>query len=236
MRLSRRLLSLVALLALFHLYIGLRLLPPLALGTTGLVIGWLALLASCLMMPLAVFARSARDEEWSDRFAWVGLTTMGLFSSLLVFTLLRDIVLLISGAFLNTSQLLAFDRLTAIATISIAGLATLIGLFNARRRAAIVDVDVPVANLPAELHGFSIAQISDVHVGPTIKYEYVAAIVDAVNGLDADESCLVGRCRRAAKHRNHRFQVGKRNRGAESSEERPPGHGSAGEHGHGTER
>ena len=123
MRLSRRLLSLVALLALFHLYIGLRLLPPLALGTTGLVIGWLALLASCLMMPLAVFARSARDEEWSDRFAWVGLTTMGLFSSLLVFTLLRDIVLLISGAFLNTSQLLAFDRLTAIATISIASTA-----------------------------------------------------------------------------------------------------------------
>ena len=192
MRLSRRLLSLVALLALFHLYIGLRLLPPLALGTTGLVIGWLALLASCLMMPLAVFARSARDEEWSDRFAWVGLTTMGLFSSLLVFTLLRDIVLLISGAFLNTSQLVAFDRLTAIATISIAGLATLIGLFNARRRAAIVDVDVPVANLPAELHGFSIAQISDVHVGPTIKYEYVAAIVDAVNGLDADVIAVTG--------------------------------------------
>ena len=192
MRLSRRLLSLVALLALFHLYIGLRLLPPLALGTTGLVIGWLALLASCLMMPLAVFARAARDEEWSDRFAWVGLTTMGLFSSLLVFTLLRDIVLLISGAFLNTSQLVAFDRVTAIATISIAGLATLIGLFNARRRAAIVDVDVPVANLPAELHGFSIAQISDVHVGPTIKYEYVAAIVDAVNGLDADVIAVTG--------------------------------------------
>ena len=192
MRLSRRLLSLVALLALFHLYIGLRLLPPLALGTTGLVIGWLALLASCLMMPLAVFARAARDEEWSDRFAWVGLTTMGLFSSLLVFTLLRDVVVLIAGAFLATSQLVAFDRLTAIATIAIAVLATLIGLFNARRRAAIVDVDVPVANLPAELHGFSIAQISDVHVGPTIKYEYVAAIVDAVNGLDADVIAVTG--------------------------------------------
>src|SRR6185436_13733634 len=192
MRLSRRLLSLVALLALFHLYIGLRLLPPLPLGTTGLVVGWLALLASCLMMPLAVFARAARDAEWSDRLAWIGLTTMGLFSSLLVFTLLRDIVLLIASAFVTASQMLAFTRLTAIATIVLAVLATLIGLFNARRRAAVVDVEVPVANLPAELRGFSIAQISDVHVGPTIKHEYVAAIVDAVNGLDADVIAVTG--------------------------------------------
>src|SRR6185295_19524966 len=111
MRLSRRLLSLVALLALFHLYIGSRLLPPLPLGTTGLVVGWLALLASCLMMPLAVFARAARDEEWSDRLAWIGLTTMGLFSSLRVFTLLRDIVLLIAGVFVTVSQMPAFTRL-----------------------------------------------------------------------------------------------------------------------------
>jgi uncharacterized protein len=192
MRLSRRFLTAIALLALFHLYIGLRLLPPLSLGTTGLVVGWLALLASCLMMPLAVFARSARDEEWSDRLAWVGLTTMGLFSSLVVFTLLRDIVLLLASAFLAAAQLLAFERLTAIATIAVAVLATLIGLFNARRRAAIVDVEVPVANLPAELNGFSIAQISDVHVGPTIKQQYVAAIVDAVNGLDADVIAVTG--------------------------------------------
>jgi uncharacterized protein len=192
MRLSRRFLFVIAVLALFHLYIGLRLLPPLSLGTAGLLVGWLALLASCLMMPLAVFARAARDEEWSDRFAWVGLTTMGLFSSMLVFTLLRDIVLLIASVFLAATQRPAFEQLTATATIALALLATLIGLFNARRRAAIVDVDVPVANLPAELNGFSIAQISDVHVGPTIKQQYVAAIVEAVNGLDADVIAVTG--------------------------------------------
>jgi hypothetical protein len=192
MRLSRRLLSLVALLALFHLYIGLRLLPPLALGTTGLVIGWLALLASCLMMPLAVFARSARDEEWSDRFAWVGLTTMGLFSSLLVFTLLRDIVLLISGAFLNTSQLLAFDRSDCDRD-------------HLDCRAGNVDRSVQCATSCGDRRCRCAGRepaggaarlfdraISDVHVGPTIKYEYVAAIVDAVNGLDADVIAVTG--------------------------------------------
>ena len=192
MRLSRRFLTAIALLALIHVYIGLRLLPPLPIGTTGYVIGAVALLASCLMIPLAVFARSARNPQWSDRLAWIGLTTMGLFSSLLVFTLLRDLVLLIATLFMASPQALAFERLTAIATIGVAMLATLIGLFNARRRAAVVDVEVPVANLPAELHGFSIAQISDVHVGPTIKQEYVAAIVEAVNELEADVIAVTG--------------------------------------------
>jgi len=192
MRVSRRFLTALALLALLHIYIGSRLLPPLPLGTTGLVVGWLAVLASFLMMPLAVFARGGRDQEWSDRVAWIGLTTMGLFSSLFVFTLLRDMVLLIASAFATAPQMLAFTRLTAMATIAIAVLATLIGLFNARRRAAVVDVEVPVANLPAELRGFSIAQISDVHVGPTIKQQYVDAIVEAVNGLDADVIAVTG--------------------------------------------
>ncbi|HET9446974.1 MAG TPA: metallophosphoesterase [Steroidobacteraceae bacterium] len=192
MRLSRRFLTLIALLALLHVYIGMRLLPPLPIGATGYVVGALALLASCLMMPLALFARAARDQEWSDRFAWIGLTTMGLFSSVLVFTLLRDIALLIARSFVSGSQFTTVEEVTAIATISLAVLATLIGLFNARRRAAVVDVEVPVANLPAELNGFSIAQISDVHVGPTIKRRYVAAIVDAVNRLDADVIAVTG--------------------------------------------
>jgi hypothetical protein len=192
MRVSRRFLYALGMLALLHVYIGLRLLPPLAVGVVGYTIGALALLASCLLMPLALVARAARDEEWSDLLAWIGLTTMGLFSSLLVFTLLRDIVLLIASAFVSAAELAAVERITAIATIVTAALATLIGLFNARRRAAVVDVEVPVANLPPELRGFSIAQISDVHVGPTIKQKYVDAIVEAVNGLDADVIAVTG--------------------------------------------
>lgn len=189
---SRRFLSALALLALLHFYIGSRLLPPLPIGAVGETVGWLALLASFLLMPLAVFARGARDPKWSDRLAWIGLTTLGLFSSLVVFTLLRDIALLIARIFASATDMLAFERVTSIATIVVAALATLIGLFNARRRAAVVEVEVPVANLPAELTGFSIAQISDVHVGPTIKQPYVTAIVEAVNGLDVDVIAVTG--------------------------------------------
>ena len=55
-----------------------------------------------------------------------------------------------------------------------------------------VDVDIPVTGLPRGLHGFSIAQISDVHVGPTIKRGFVEGIVARVNGLKADLIAVTG--------------------------------------------
>ena len=51
---------------------------------------------------------------------------------------------------------------------------------------------MPIAGLPASLHGFTIAQISDIHVGPTIKRNYLDAIVDAVNELEADMIAVTG--------------------------------------------
>jgi len=53
-------------------------------------------------------------------------------------------------------------------------------------------VDVPVTDLPDALHGFTIAQISDIHVGPTIRGGYLQAIVDRVNRLDADMVAVTG--------------------------------------------
>jgi predicted MPP superfamily phosphohydrolase len=69
---------------------------------------------------------------------------------------------------------------------------TLAGFLNARRVARVVQVDIPIANLPAELQGFSIAQISDIHVGPTIKRAYLERIVERVNALDADMIAVTG--------------------------------------------
>jgi len=71
-------------------------------------------------------------------------------------------------------------------------LSTLVGFFNARRRARVVTIDVPIAGLPAELVGFTIAQISDLHVGATIKRRYIDAIVDAVNALSPDLIAVTG--------------------------------------------
>jgi predicted MPP superfamily phosphohydrolase len=56
----------------------------------------------------------------------------------------------------------------------------------------VVSVQVPIAGLPQALQGFTIAQISDIHVGPTIKAPYLQAIVDKVNQLEADMVAVTG--------------------------------------------
>jgi len=121
---------------------------------------------------------------------------MGAFSSLFVLTVLRDVALVIvtlgRGWLIDPSALPALRTDSAAAVPLLALVATLVGVFNARRRARVRKVDVPIAGLPPSLHGFTIAQISDIHVGPTIKRRYLDAIVDAVNALGADMIAVTG--------------------------------------------
>ncbi len=177
-------------LALLHAYIGWRVLPDLPLDFPARLAGALWLLASFILVPAGLLSRAIKRQPMSDRIAWAGLFALGLFSSLLVMTLLRDLVLLAALILGRFGATLA--AWTAIAVPVSAGLATLLGFVNARRVAKVIDVDVPIDDLPAMLHGFTIAQISDIHVGPTIKYGYLDAIVNAVNALDADLIAVTG--------------------------------------------
>jgi predicted MPP superfamily phosphohydrolase len=168
----------------------LRLLPALSIGVAGQVLGVLLLAASWALIPAGMTARSRRGQDGADARVWSSLIAMGLFSSLFVFTLLRDVSLLIASVFTPiTSQVLG---VTAWIVVGVVVFATLVGYINARRVARVVNVDVPIANLPLGLHGFSIAQITDVHVGQTIRRDYVEGIVAAVNRLGADAIAITG--------------------------------------------
>ena len=180
----------LAVLGLLHVYIGLRLLPDLGVGVAGQVIGAGLLAASWALIPSGMVARSRRGA--ADSLLWTALIAMGLFSSLFVFTLLRDLSLLIAALIIPTELSNGLQNVTAWVVVAAALFATSIGYFNARRVARVVHVDVPITNLPAALHGFSIAQISDIHVGPTIRRNYVEGIVAAVNGLEADAIAITG--------------------------------------------
>lgn len=189
----RGFLILLGVLGALHVYIGLRLLPVVPLGVPGRVIGVLLLAASCVLIPLGLMARSMQDRSsGAERLVLTALVAMGLFSSLFVFTLLRDVALTIAGLLTPVAATEQVQRLSAWLVIGMAVFATLVGYINARRVARVVHVDVPIANLPPALHGFSIAQISDVHVGPTIRRNHVEAIVAAVNQLEADAIAITG--------------------------------------------
>src|SRR5689334_13071121 len=90
----------LGLLGLLHVYIGVRLLPALSIGVTGEVVGALLLVASWVLIPMGLTARSRQaNDGGADTLVWTALIAMGLFSSLFVFTLLRDVALLIAALF-----------------------------------------------------------------------------------------------------------------------------------------
>ena len=182
--------------ALLHAYIALRLLPALAGFAWFQATVAAVLLLSAALMPWGMLARRVTSKSLSAWLSWSGLLCMGLCSSLFVLTLARDVGMLLARLVLAVSPAaldLAGLATRSAAAVALAALAiTLIGLWNARRTAAVVAIDVPIRDLPAGLHGFTIAQISDIHIGPTIKRGYLQAIVDAVNRLDADMVAVTG--------------------------------------------
>ena len=186
----RNLFVVLSLLVLLHVYIGIRLMPDLGLGLTGTLAGTVLLVLSTVLVPVGLLSSSLRRRRWSEQLAWIGLLAMGLFSSLIVSTFLRDLVLLalrVAGAGSP-----AVNYYSALAVPLIALGVTFIGFVNARRVARVKRVEVPIEGLPEALHGYSIAQISDIHVGPTIKRPYLNAIVNRVNALDADAIAVTG--------------------------------------------
>ncbi|WP_064576999.1 metallophosphoesterase [Cupriavidus gilardii] len=175
--------------ALLHLYIGARLLPalPWPLALKALAALWLAI--STVSMPAALLARRF-EPPWGDRLSWLGMLAMGLFSTLLILTVLRELALIACA--LAGWYPPGLPVWSAVATVALALLVSLLGYWNARRVARVVDVEVPIDGLPAALDGFTIAQLSDIHVGPTIKRPYLQRIVERTNTLGADAIALTG--------------------------------------------
>jgi predicted MPP superfamily phosphohydrolase len=183
-----------------HGYVALRLLPG-VVAASGTVPGWMLavlLAVSAGLVPLALRRRKGKrtpeEIRRSDLLAWASLTLMGLFSSLFVLTLLRDvaaIVLFLAGlsGFKVPGHWL---DLSADGVVVVALLVTLIGLYNARKPPRVKIVDIPLKDLPPALQGFKIAQISDMHIGPTIKRPAMKHVVSTINRLEVDAVAITG--------------------------------------------
>ncbi|MCS4510007.1 metallophosphoesterase [Xylophilus ampelinus] len=180
--------------ALLHAYVALRLVPGLApWWPAGIGLGALLLVsAGALPVPLR-----ARRTPLHPAWQWLGAIAMGWFSSLLVLTLLRDLLLAAwwaaGAAGLAAAPAPAAWRHGSAAAVVLAAVsASALGLWNARRTARVRRIDIALPQLPAALQGFTIAQLSDLHVGPTIGRGYIARIVDRVNALQPDLVAITG--------------------------------------------
>ena len=75
---------------------------------------------------------------------------------------------------------------------TMAGSVTVLGSREAKRLAEVKEVEIPIEGLHSSLDGLRIVQLTDIHVGPTIKRAYVQGIVERVNELNADLVVITG--------------------------------------------
>ena len=183
-----------------HAYVALRLLPGVAAASGAVPAVLLAVLlaVSAALVPLALRRRRGKrtpeEIRRSDMLAWASLTLMGLFSSLFVLTLLRDAVelVLLLGRLAGLRTPDRWLDLSASGVVVLALLVTLAGFYNARKAPRVKTVDIPLKDLPPALQGFKIAQISDMHVGPTIKRPAMKYVVAKINQLQVDVVAITG--------------------------------------------
>ncbi len=202
-------------LTILYTFVGWRLLAPLDLVQPWKSLAWMIVLATVALpiaaIPLQVFRIEA---EIYDVVLWLAYLSLGFVSILFSFLVVKDIV--VFGGFVigkiyslfqadMTKEVVESTLGTTgdsrrqmlwtsanLAFLGMAGVMTSCGVVLARYRIKTEKVTVPLRNLSKEFEGFRIVQISDMHVGPTIKSGFVKEVVDKINALQPDMVVLTG--------------------------------------------
>jgi hypothetical protein len=198
-----------AVLSIGYVYIGWRLLVPAKLESGWKILAWSGL-AALFILPIASSFLMRHNEKLTDPLSWGAYVSLGFLSFVFTFLLMRDIVwvssLLIGKAYILSQQY--FNKTTVppidasrrefllqatnIGVIGAAAVLTAYGIYEARRKPGIVNITVPIANLPKDFVGFKIVQITDIHTGLTVKRDWVETIAQEVQELNADLIAFTG--------------------------------------------
>jgi len=164
------------------------------------VIGWFFVIAAVGMPAAAIIARgrshtvAGQLAVWSA-FVWLGVMFL-LFTAVLVTDAGRGLVAIARR--ITTEGVVDAQRRTFIARVAATSIAavvsglSIIAVRSALRPVEVRRVRVRLARLPRAHHGLTIAQITDLHVGPTIGRDVVEDIVERTNALAPDIVAITG--------------------------------------------
>ncbi len=152
------------------------------------------------------------ENVFSDLLYWYASISLGIIYFLILLTALRDFILFILylakkiqfNFFISSTSsnkiksnreihrkdffIKTYHKIILPVTSGFVGY----GLYQARKVANRTPVQITLKNLPKDFDGFKITQITDIHVGPTIKREYIEKIVEAVNSTQPDMVAITG--------------------------------------------
>ena len=200
----RSLITFFSVVALFtglgHLYLYRRLVHRTAttprakrLGGALLGLGWFALL---IARPLAIWVSGGAASVVST-LAWVWLGfALYLGLSLVGFQVLGGLAWVWQRARrapeLSFERRLFLARATAGASAVIASGVSVYGAWRAFAPAELTELPVKLPRLPRPLDGFTIVQITDLHVGDIIGRRFLEHVVERCNALKPDLIALTG--------------------------------------------
>lgn len=196
---------LIALLVVFsgHWYIWSRLVRDPAWGSPWTAIGTAVLILLGLYLPLATWLSRALPREWSTPLSAMAFTWMGLGFLFTVAFVATDLVKwlgvglssLLAGASQAPVDPVRRELLARGAAGAASALAVGTGAVALRSGLADVEVkEVPVRleRLPSQLSGYTIVQLTDVHVGPLIGKGFIDQIVEKANAERPDAIVITG--------------------------------------------
>jgi predicted MPP superfamily phosphohydrolase len=182
-----------------HYYLWARLVRDPALGSpwSGRLTWLLAGLAVGIVLGFVMMRVAPRSV--ASPFLWVVFTWMGLLFYLFLLLAISDAgMVALAMARRATSGEVDLERRVSMARIVAAAVSTLalgltgFGMASALGRTAVKKVTVPLAKLPPGQKPYTLVQVSDIHVGPTIGLGFLREIVDEVNALEPDVVVITG--------------------------------------------
>lgn len=115
---------------------------------------------------------------------------LGIALILFFLILIKDIFLILSYSFFSVISVNHFKVNIAVAALSI--VLGVIGLWEGLRVPSVNKLSIKIMNLPDELNGFRIVQLSDLHLGDIFIKEWLREVVNKVNLLEPDIVVITG--------------------------------------------
>jgi len=183
-----------------HYYIWVRFVRDLHLPHPWVLILTVAIIAAALAMPATLIAVRLLPSAAVRPAIWVAFIWMGVGFLLVAFLGIADAGRLVAFVIARvrgpsdpdpTRRVLLARSLAAGVGGVVAGLSAL-GLRSALAGVQIKELDIKLRGLPRELAGLRLVQISDVHVGPLLRKDWVAHVVERVRSLSPDLVAITG--------------------------------------------
>lgn len=186
---SKRFLLILLIMFALYAWVAFQLISPLALPN---VLTWI-LYGICAAAPISqivAMQRRMADKENPSLLTAFSFLSMGAFWIALCLVIVRSgVIFVLELADKMPAHFLEVSAWVCIFAV-VAGL--IFGFYEATRTPRVRRVQVPIESLDDDLVGYTIAQISDLHISPQIGDDFVTRVVNTTNALNPDSTVLTG--------------------------------------------